>query len=68
MMIGGYSILRGGVGNPVGAALGLLVVAVNANISTCSGSAPYFTNVIVGLLLACGLLLSPQPEAATPNE
>ena len=40
MMIGGYSILRGGVGNPVGGALGLLVVAGVANILDLSGDQP----------------------------
>ena len=37
LMIGGYSILRGGVGNPVGGALGFLVIAGAANILDLSG-------------------------------
>ena len=57
MMIGGYSILRGGVGNPIGAALGLLVVAGTANILDVKAISPYFTNVIVGLLLLAAVLL-----------
>jgi ribose/xylose/arabinose/galactoside ABC-type transport system permease subunit len=57
MMIGGYSILRGGVGNPIGAALGLLVVAGTANILDVQAVSPYFTNVIVGLLLLAAVLL-----------
>jgi len=57
MMIGGYSILRGGVGNPVGAALGLLVVAGTANILDVQAISPYFTNIIVGLLLVAAVLL-----------
>ena len=57
MMIGGYSILRGGVGNPIGAALGLLVVAGTANILDVRAISPYFTNIIVGLLLLAAVLL-----------
>jgi ribose transport system permease protein len=57
MMIGGYSIMRGGVGNPVGAALGLLVVAGTSNILDVQAISPYFTNIIVGLLLLAAVLL-----------
>ncbi len=57
MMIGGYSILRGGVGNPIGAALGLLVVAGTANILDVQAISPWFTNIIVGLLLLAAVLL-----------
>jgi ribose/xylose/arabinose/galactoside ABC-type transport system permease subunit len=57
MMIGGYSILRGGVGNPIGAALGLLVVAGTSNILDVQAISPYYTNIIVGLLLLAAVLL-----------
>jgi ribose/xylose/arabinose/galactoside ABC-type transport system permease subunit len=57
MMIGGYSILRGGVGNPLGAALGLLVVAGTSNILDVQAISPYYTNIIVGLLLLAAVLL-----------
>lgn len=57
MMIGGYSILRGGVGNPLGAALGLLVVAGTSNIIDVEAISPYLTNIIVGLLLLAAVLL-----------
>lgn len=57
MMIGGYSILRGGVGNPLGAALGLLVVAGTANILDVQAVSPFYTNIIVGLLLLAAVLL-----------
>jgi ribose/xylose/arabinose/galactoside ABC-type transport system permease subunit len=57
MMIGGYSILRGGVGNPIGGALGLLVVAGASNIIDVRAISPYFTNIIVGLLLLAAVLL-----------
>lgn len=57
MMIGGYSILRGGVGNPLGAALGLLVVAGTANILDVQAISPYYANIIVGLLLLAAVLL-----------
>ena len=57
MMIGGYSILRGGVGNPIGGALGLLVVAGVANILDVQAISPYYVNIIVGLLLLAAVLL-----------
>jgi ribose transport system permease protein len=57
MMIGGYSIIRGGVGNPLGAALGLLVVAGTANILDVRAISPYYANIIVGLLLLAAVLL-----------
>ena len=57
MMIGGYSIMRGGVGNPVGGALGLLVVAGTANILDVQAISPYYTNIIIGALLLAAVLL-----------
>ena len=57
LMIGGYSILRGGVGNPIGGALGLLVVAGVANILDLTAYSPYYVNIIVGLLLLAAVLL-----------
>jgi ribose/xylose/arabinose/galactoside ABC-type transport system permease subunit len=57
LMIGGYSILRGGVGNPLGGALGLLVVAGVTNILALTATSPYFVNIIVGLLLLAAVLL-----------
>ncbi len=57
LMIGGYSILRGGVGNPVGGALGFLVIAGAANILDLSAISPYYVNIIVGLLLLAAVLL-----------
>jgi ribose transport system permease protein len=57
LMIGGYSILRGGVGNPIGGALGLLVVAGVANILDLRAISPYYVNIIIGLLLLAAVLL-----------
>lgn len=57
LMIGGYSILRGGVGNPVGGALGLLVVAAVTNILDLTAASPYFADIIVGILLLAAVLL-----------
>jgi ribose/xylose/arabinose/galactoside ABC-type transport system permease subunit len=57
LMIGGYSILRGGVGNPIGGALGLLAVAGVANILELKAISPYFVNIIIGLLLLAAVLL-----------
>jgi ribose/xylose/arabinose/galactoside ABC-type transport system permease subunit len=57
LMIGGYSILRGGVGNPIGGVLGLLAVAGVANILDNTGISPYYRDIIVGLLLLAAVLL-----------
>lgn len=57
LMIGGYSILRGGVGNPLGGALGLLVVAGVSNIIDLRAISPYYVNIIVGALLLAAVLL-----------
>jgi ribose transport system permease protein len=57
LMIGGYSILRGGVGNPIGGALGLLAVAGLSNILSLTATSPYYVNIIVGLLLLAAVLL-----------
>ncbi|WP_417308002.1 ABC transporter permease [Devosia sp.] len=57
LMIGGYSILRGGVGNPIGGALGLLAVAGVSNILDLKAISPYFVDIIVGLLLLAAVLL-----------
>jgi ribose transport system permease protein len=57
LMIGGYSILRGGVGNPLGGGLGLLAVAGLSNILSLTNTSPYYVNIIVGLLLIAAVLL-----------
>ena len=57
LMIGGYSILRGGVGNPIGGVLGLLVVAGVSNVLDLKAISPYYVNIIVGLLLLTAVLL-----------
>ena len=57
LMIGGYSILRGGVGNPIGGTLGLLAVAGVANILDVQAVSPYYVNIVVGALLLAAVLL-----------
>jgi ribose/xylose/arabinose/galactoside ABC-type transport system permease subunit len=57
LMIGGYSILRGGVGNPAGGVMGLLVVAGVGNMLDVKSINPYYVNVIVGVLLVAAVLL-----------
>ena len=57
LMIGGYSILRGGVGNPAGGALGILVVGALGNIIDLTASNPYYANIIVGMLLLSAVYL-----------
>ena len=49
--------MRGGVGNPIGGALGLLAVAWTANILDLKAISPYYVNIIVGLLLLAAVLL-----------
>ena len=56
-MIGGYSILRGGVGNPAGGAMGLLVVAGVTDIIDVKSINTYYTNVIVGIVLVLVVFL-----------
>jgi ribose/xylose/arabinose/galactoside ABC-type transport system permease subunit len=51
VMIGGYSIIRGGVGNPAGGAMGLLVIAGVTDIIAVKSINTYYTDVIVGVLL-----------------
>ena len=51
LMIGGYSILRGGVGNPMGGFLGLLIIAVFANLVDNKGLDIRAADIFVGLLL-----------------
>lgn len=57
LMIGGYSILRGGVGTPLGGALGLLAVAGVSNIVDLKAVSPYYANIVVGMLLISAVLL-----------
>ena len=59
LMIGGYSIIRGGVGNPVGGALGLLVIAGVTEIISVKAINTYYTDVILGLLLLTRRLCRP---------
>jgi ribose/xylose/arabinose/galactoside ABC-type transport system permease subunit len=51
LMIGGYSILRGGVGNPMGGFLGLLIIAVFANLVDNKGLDIRAADIFVGFLL-----------------
>lgn len=57
LMIGGYSITRGGVGNPIGALLGLLVVAAITNILNVQFVDPDYLDIIVALVLLAAVLV-----------
>ncbi len=57
LMIGGYSITRGGVGNPIGALLGLLVVAGITNILNVRFIDPDYLDLIVALILLGAVLV-----------
>lgn len=57
LMIGGYSITRGGVGNPIGALLGLLVVAGITNILNVRFIDPDYLDVVVAFILLGAVLV-----------
>lgn len=57
LLIGGYSILRGGIGNPAGGIMGLLVVAGVNNMLDNQGVNAYYGNIVVGVLLIGAVLL-----------
>jgi ribose/xylose/arabinose/galactoside ABC-type transport system permease subunit len=57
LMIGGYSITRGGVGNPLGGLLGLLVVAGITNILNVQFIDANVLNVIVAVILLAAVLV-----------
>jgi ribose/xylose/arabinose/galactoside ABC-type transport system permease subunit len=57
LMIGGYSITRGGVGNPIGGLLGLLVVAGITNILNVEFIDPDYLDLIVALILLGAVLV-----------
>ena len=45
------------MGNPVGGALGILVVGALGNIIDLTASSPYYANIIVGMLLLSAVYL-----------
>ncbi len=57
LMIGGYSITRGGVGNPLGGLLGLLVVAGITNILNIQFFDPDYLDLIVAVILLAAVLV-----------
>ena len=57
LLIGGYSILRGGVGNPIGGLFGILVVASITNIMTVQFIDLNFVNLAVGILLILAVFI-----------
>ena len=57
LLIGGYSILRGGVGNPIGGLFGILVVASITNIMTVQFISLSFVNLTIGILLILAVFL-----------
>lgn len=57
LLIGGYSILRGGVGSPIGGLFGILVVASITNIMTVQFIDLNFVNLTVGVLLIFAVFL-----------
>lgn len=57
LMIGGFSLVRHGVGNPSAGMMGLLVVAGVTNITDVTGTNPYYVNLIIGVILLAAVLL-----------
>lgn len=57
LMIGGYSITRGGVGNPLGGLFGLLVVAGITNILNINFFDPDYLDLIVAAILIAAVLV-----------
>lgn len=57
LMIGGYSITRGGVGNPLGGLFGLLVVAGITNILNIQFFDPDYLDLIVAAILLVAVLV-----------
>jgi ribose/xylose/arabinose/galactoside ABC-type transport system permease subunit len=57
LMIGGYSIIRGGVGNPLGGAMGVIVIAGVTEIISVKAINTYYTDVIIGILLLAAVFL-----------
>ena len=57
LMIGGYSIIRGGVGNPLGGAMGLIVIAGVTEIISVKAINTYYTDVVIGALLLAAVFL-----------
>ena len=57
LMIGGYSIIRGGVGNPLGGAMGLLVIGGVTEIISLKAINTYYTDVVIGALLLAAVFL-----------
>ena len=57
LMIGGYSITRGGVGNPLGGLFGLLVVAGITNILNIRFFDPDYLDLIVAMILIVAVLV-----------
>lgn len=57
LLIGGYSIMRGGVGNPAGGVMGVLVVAGLTNILDVQGVSNHYVHIVVGILLVGAVIL-----------
>jgi ribose/xylose/arabinose/galactoside ABC-type transport system permease subunit len=57
LMIGGYSITRGGVGNPIGGLFGLLVVAGITNILNIQFFDPDYLDLVVAVILLIAVLI-----------
>lgn len=57
VMIGGYSITRGGVGHPLGAALGILSISALGKIFDLQSVSSYWQDVIIGLVLVAAIYI-----------
>ena len=57
IVLGGFSLLQGGVGNPLGALLGVLSIAMLTNLLDISGVYFFWEDVIIGILLIVAVFL-----------
>ena len=57
LMIGGFSVVRGGVGNPIGAIFGLLIIGAVGVLLDISQIDSHYLNVVLGVVLIIAVLV-----------
>lgn len=57
LMIGGFSVVRGGVGNPIGAIFGLLIIGAVGILLDINQIDSQFLNVVLGVVLIVAVLV-----------
>lgn len=54
---GGFNIVYGGVGTPLGALLGTFFVALYGNVLSLNGVSTYWKNIVTGLVLLTAVFI-----------